>query len=125
MQPGSRSHVCSLAAASCQGMQPARSACSQTAASRGSLCNQCLQLPAAARNMSATGAGDPRQRWRGGLTAAGYRLGNAKLLVVFPCLPWLAHRSLSSKVVSQYSSLMSPMAVEAVLRVMDPSHPQL
>lgn len=36
-----------------------------------------------------------------------------------------ANTSLSSKVVSQYSSLMSPMAVEAVLRVMDPTHPQL
>jgi T-complex protein 1 subunit delta len=50
------------------------------------------------------------------------------------CVEWLRRfkvafyafcRSLSSKVVSQYSSLMSPMAVEAVLRVMDPQQPQL
>ncbi|KIY99168.1 T-complex protein 1 subunit delta [Monoraphidium neglectum] len=36
-----------------------------------------------------------------------------------------ATTSLSSKVVSQYSSLLSPMAVEAVLRVMDPSRPNM
>lgn len=29
-------------------------------------------------------------------------------------------RSLSSKVVSQYSNLLSPMAVDSVLRVLDP-----
>ena len=34
-------------------------------------------------------------------------------------------RSLSSKVVSQYSSLLSPMAVDAVLRVLDPQRPDL
>jgi hypothetical protein len=33
--------------------------------------------------------------------------------------------SLSSKVVSQHSSFMSPMAVESVLRVMDPQHANL
>jgi hypothetical protein len=32
-------------------------------------------------------------------------------------------RSLSSKVVSQYSSLLSPMAVESVLAVLDPARP--
>ncbi len=36
-----------------------------------------------------------------------------------------ARRSLSSKVVSQYSSLLSPMAVDAVLRVLDPQRPDL
>ena len=36
-----------------------------------------------------------------------------------------AYTSLSSKVVSQYSSLLSPMAVEAVLRVMDPARPEM
>ncbi|KAG2491247.1 hypothetical protein HYH03_010454 [Edaphochlamys debaryana] len=36
-----------------------------------------------------------------------------------------ANTSLSSKVVSQYSSLLSPMAVDAVLKVMDPQRPQL
>ena len=35
------------------------------------------------------------------------------------------HRSLSSKVVSQYSSLLSPMAVDSVLRVLDPKRPEL
>ena len=34
-------------------------------------------------------------------------------------------RSLSSKVVSQYSSLLSPMAVDAVLRVIDPARPTM
>ena len=34
-------------------------------------------------------------------------------------------RSLSSKVVSQYSQLLSPMAVDAVLKVLDPSRPDL
>ena len=32
-------------------------------------------------------------------------------------------RALSSKVVSQYSSLLSPMAVESVLAVLDPARP--
>ncbi|KAG2423719.1 hypothetical protein HXX76_015109 [Chlamydomonas incerta] len=36
-----------------------------------------------------------------------------------------ATTSLSSKVVSQYSSLLSPMAVDAVLKVMDPARPNL
>eukprot|EP00877_Chromochloris_zofingiensis_P003962 jgi/Chrzof1/13567/Cz08g02120.t1 len=36
-----------------------------------------------------------------------------------------ANTSLSSKVVSQYSSLLSPMAVDAVLRVMDPQRPSM
>jgi len=36
-----------------------------------------------------------------------------------------ATTSLSSKVVSQYSGLLSPMAVDAVLRVMDPARPDL
>ncbi|EFJ51780.1 chaperonin complex component [Volvox carteri f. nagariensis] len=36
-----------------------------------------------------------------------------------------ANTSLSSKVVSQYSSLLSPMAVDAVLRVMDPARPNM
>ncbi|GBF98904.1 T-complex 1 subunit delta [Raphidocelis subcapitata] len=36
-----------------------------------------------------------------------------------------ATTSLSSKVVSQYSSLLSPMAVDAVLRVMDPARPNM
>ncbi|WIA43373.1 hypothetical protein OEZ86_009859 [Tetradesmus obliquus] len=36
-----------------------------------------------------------------------------------------ANTSLSSKVVSQHSSFMSPMAVDAVLRVMDPQHANL
>lgn len=36
-----------------------------------------------------------------------------------------ATTSLSSKVVSQYSSLLSPMAVDAVLQVRDPTHPEL
>jgi T-complex protein 1 subunit delta len=35
-----------------------------------------------------------------------------------------AKTSLSSKVVSQYSDLLSPMAVDAVLRVMDPKRPE-
>ena len=34
-------------------------------------------------------------------------------------------RSLSSKVVSQYSTLLSPMAVDAVLKVLDPARPDL
>lgn len=34
-------------------------------------------------------------------------------------------RSLSSKVVSQYSSLLSPMAVDCVLKVLDPARPEL
>eukprot|EP00884_Botryococcus_braunii_P008289 jgi/Botrbrau1/17461/Bobra.0054s0049.2 len=34
-----------------------------------------------------------------------------------------ANTSLSSKVVSQYSSLLSPMAVDAVLKVLDPARP--
>lgn len=34
-------------------------------------------------------------------------------------------RSLSSKVVSQYSDLLSPMAVDAVLRVLDPARPDM
>ena len=34
-------------------------------------------------------------------------------------------RSLSSKVVSQYSSLLSPMAVDAVYKVLDPARPEL
>jgi chaperonin GroEL (HSP60 family) len=34
-------------------------------------------------------------------------------------------RSLSSKVVSQYSNLLSPMAVDAVLKVMDPQRPKM
>jgi hypothetical protein len=37
----------------------------------------------------------------------------------------LARSSLSSKVVSQYSSLLSPMAVDAVLKVMDPARPNM
>ncbi|KAF5843760.1 chaperonin complex component [Dunaliella salina] len=36
-----------------------------------------------------------------------------------------ATTSLSSKVVSQYSSLLSPMAVDCVLRVMDPARPNM
>ena len=36
-----------------------------------------------------------------------------------------ARRSLSSKVVSQYSSLLSPMAVDCVLKVLDPARPEL
>uniref|UniRef100_A0A7S0VJK2 T-complex protein 1 subunit delta n=1 Tax=Polytomella parva TaxID=51329 RepID=A0A7S0VJK2_9CHLO len=36
-----------------------------------------------------------------------------------------ATTSLSSKVVSQYSSLLSPMAVDSVLKVMDPNRPGL
>lgn len=36
-----------------------------------------------------------------------------------------ATTSLSSKVVSQYSSLLSPMAVDAVLRVIDPARPHM
>lgn len=36
-----------------------------------------------------------------------------------------ATTSLSSKVVSQYSSLLSPMAVDAVLRVLDPQRPTM
>lgn len=36
-----------------------------------------------------------------------------------------ANTSLSSKVVSQYSSLLSPMAVDAVLKVMDPARPNM
>ncbi|GLC38567.1 T-complex protein 1 subunit delta [Pleodorina starrii] len=36
-----------------------------------------------------------------------------------------ANTSLSSKVVSQYSSLLSPMAVDAVLKVMDPARPAM
>jgi T-complex protein 1 subunit delta len=36
-----------------------------------------------------------------------------------------ATTSLSSKVVSQYSGLLSPMAVDAVLRVMDPARPDM
>lgn len=39
--------------------------------------------------------------------------------------PEAERRSLSSKVVSQYSSLLSPMAVDAVLKVMDPSRPNM
>ncbi|KAK9814146.1 hypothetical protein WJX72_001254 [[Myrmecia] bisecta] len=35
-----------------------------------------------------------------------------------------ATTSLSSKVVSQYSSLLSPMAVDSVLKVLDPARPQ-
>lgn len=50
-----------------------------------------------------------------------------------PCSQALQHapllpkkcRSLSSKVVSQYSSLLSPMAVDSVLRVMDPARPKM
>ena len=34
-------------------------------------------------------------------------------------------RSLSSKVVSQYCSLLSPMAVDCVLKVLDPARPEL
>lgn len=34
-----------------------------------------------------------------------------------------ANTSLSSKVVSQYSSLLSPIAVDCVLRAMDPKRP--
>lgn len=37
----------------------------------------------------------------------------------------MRRRSLSSKVVSQYSSLLSPMAVDSVLRVLDPKRPEL
>ena len=44
-----------------------------------------------------------------------YRLGCKAAAV--PC------RALSSKVVSQYSSLLSPMAVESVLAVLDPARP--
>ena len=33
--------------------------------------------------------------------------------------------SLSSKVVSQYSSLLAPMAVDAVLKVIDPARPHM
>ena len=33
---------------------------------------------------------------------------------------FLCCRSLSSKVVSQYSNLLSPMAVDSVLKVLDP-----
>jgi len=40
------------------------------------------------------------------------------------CAPG-ARRSLSSKVVSQYSSLLSPMAVDCVLKVLDPARPEL
>ncbi|GFH21006.1 T-complex protein 1 subunit delta, partial [Haematococcus lacustris] len=36
-----------------------------------------------------------------------------------------ATTSLSSKVVSQYSSLLSPMAVDSVLQVMDPARPNM
>lgn len=36
-----------------------------------------------------------------------------------------ATTSLSSKVVSHYSSLLSPMAVDAVLKVMDPARPNM
>ncbi|KXZ51389.1 hypothetical protein GPECTOR_12g351 [Gonium pectorale] len=36
-----------------------------------------------------------------------------------------ANTSLSSKVVSQYSSLLSPMAVDAVLKVLDPARPNM
>lgn len=39
------------------------------------------------------------------------------------CLLRAATTSLSSKVVSQYSSLLSPMAVDAVLKVQDPANP--
>lgn len=38
---------------------------------------------------------------------------------------WAGCRSLSSKVVSQYSTLLSPMAVDAVLKVLDPERPAL
>jgi len=34
-------------------------------------------------------------------------------------------RSLSSKVVSQYSTLLSPMAVDSVLKVLNPERPEL
>jgi len=34
-------------------------------------------------------------------------------------------RSLSSKVVSQYSNILSPMAVDSVLKVLDPTRPEL
>lgn len=34
-------------------------------------------------------------------------------------------RSLSSKVVSQYSAIFAPMAVDAVLKIMDPSKPHM
>lgn len=37
----------------------------------------------------------------------------------------VGYRSLSSKVVSQYSNLLSPMAVDSVLKVMDPVRPEL
>lgn len=43
-------------------------------------------------------------------------------LCVFVCC---LCRSLSSKVISQHTSLMSPMAVDAVLRVIDPQQPNL
>jgi T-complex protein 1 subunit delta len=36
-----------------------------------------------------------------------------------------ARSSLSSKVISQHTALMSPMAVDAVLRVIDPQHQNL
>ncbi|CAI5979199.1 unnamed protein product [Closterium sp. NIES-64] len=36
-----------------------------------------------------------------------------------------ASTSLNSKVVSQYSSLLAPLAVDCVLQVMDPSHPDV
>jgi len=37
----------------------------------------------------------------------------------------VCYRSLSSKVISQHTALMSPMAVDAVLRVIDPQRPNL
>ena len=36
-----------------------------------------------------------------------------------------AHTSLSSKIVSQYSALLAPMAVDCLLKVADPAHPEL